>query len=308
MKLVKTAQIVPGVALLSIGLSGVFTVFTVLVPDGGLIGLLAQNPDVGSVFAITSWMLLPPLFFLECGIFWIRESSGMGDTLGHCPKADIWSRIGQATLAIGVMLSTVVILAAISLIGAEIFFCGISLLMHPASLTLAFVSVGGVLAAYLGVRTIVRILWRRLGSGMADRISLGLSKCRLTDDGVEIDLNFLLEVGATGPRRFTVRFDELEEVRIFTHIEAVAHLWYAVGPNVPLGIRELREMYLWRRGKIPRPTVCFSTALGLLGKIILLRGPELFYLISFHAQDAGGLVEAFRRARPGAPLPSSAGV
>jgi hypothetical protein len=282
-----------------VGLSCGLAIFLAILPSGGLFDILGMNSSTKARVAVSlaSWAFLVPVFFLESGIYWIRKSWGIRDTQGRYPKPDTWARIGRGLVFIGLAISIVTILSMLLLIAAEIVIFGIALFADPASLIQPLLIVGGILIIYLVIRTTFWIVWRLVGKKAVSQISLGLAKYKLIEDGVEIDLNFALQIGKPGPSRFCVRFDELEEVRNLTYVEAVAYMEYTVGPNVELSLREKRELYEWRTGKIPRPTVYILNSTSGLGKKVLLRGPDLFYLISFHAEDVGDLLKAFQRSK-----------
>ena len=309
MKITKIAQILSGAALLMIGLSCGLAVFLALLPSEGLFDLLRMDSTekTNVAFALMQLALILPIFFMEYGIFWIRKSRRMGDTQGRYPMSNIWTRIARVLLIIGLVFSLAIILGALLLIAAEVLLFGIALIGDSASLVRPLLIAGVILAVYAVFRISLWILWRVAGSKLADQISLGLAKYKLIDGGVEIDLNFAVQIGRPGPSRFCVRFDELEEVRRLTYAEAVTYMSFTVGPNIELGLREMRELYEWRTGRIPRPTAYIANAMSILGKKVLLRGPGLFFLVSFFAEDVGDLIDAFQRSMP-SPIRAAGGL
>jgi hypothetical protein len=309
MKITKTAQILSGVALLLVGLSCGLAILLAILPSGGLFDILGVNPNqrVNVVFSLALWAFTLPIVFMEYGIFWINKSRKMGDSEGSYPLGNVWTKIARALLLIGLVVSMAVILASLFLLAVEILIFGIVLFRDPASLIQPLLTAGLLLLVYLPIRISLWVLWRLVGKKAATQISLGLAKYNLIDRGVEIDLNFVIQIGAPGPSRFFVRFDELEEARSLTYVETVSYLNYTVGPNIELGLREKRELYEWRTGKIPRPTVYLSNAESMFGKKVLLRGPGLFYLISFHSNDVSDLIDAFHRYGPISSLPAPTG-
>jgi hypothetical protein len=291
-------------------LLGGFT--SILIAVGAILGLLLALPlsdlffssigaDIFSLwsagFAIASTFVLVPILFLELGVYWVRNGWRMGDTEGGYPTGNIWTWIARILLVIGVAVSTVILLALLAIIGLEFIVMGVVLSQDPASLIRPLTIMTFIMAMYAGVRVVLWIFWRAVGKDVSRGYSLGLPKYRLIDGGVEIDLNYFMQLGKRGPSRFTVRFDELEEVRSLTYAEARTYMEYTVGPNVELVAREVREVYQWRTGRIPRPTAHYSTAENPFGQKVVLRGPKLFYLFSFHT-DPAGLLDAFRRSQP----------
>lgn len=208
---------------------------------------------------------------------------------------------------IGLGIAIITILSMLLLMAVEIVIFGIALFADPTSLIQPLLLTGGILISYLVIRTAFWIVWRLVGKKAVGQISLGQAKYKLIDGGMEIDLNFPIQIGTPGPSRFCVRFDELEEVRSLTYVESVAYMDYTVGPNIELSMREKRELYEWRTGKIPRPTVYILNSTSALGKKVLLRGSGLIYLISFHAENVGDLIDAFLRSKPSASLQTAGG-
>jgi hypothetical protein len=299
MKLAKIAVVLGGFTSLLLGISGCLGLLLVL-PLSDLF-FSAIGADIwgqwSAGFALASTFVLAPIVFWEIGFYWVRNGWRMGDTQGRYPTGNIWTWIARILLVIGVAVSTVVLLALLAIIALEFVVMGVVLSQDPASLIRPLTIMAFTLTMYAVIRVILWIFWRAVGKNVSRGYSLGLAKYRLIDGGVEIDLNYFMQIGKRGPSRFTVRFDELEEVRSLTYAETVTYMNCTVGPNVELAAREIREVYQWRTGKIPRPTAHFSTAENPAGQKVLLRGPEVFYLFSFHT-DPADLLEAFRRARP----------
>ena len=299
MKLTKIAVVLGGVTSLLIGISGCLGLLLAL-PLSDLI-FSTIGADVfgqwSAGFAIASTFVLVPILFLELGIYWVRNGRRMGDTEGGYPTGNIWTWIARILLVIGVAVSTVILLALLAIVGLEFTIMGVVLSQDPASLIRPLTIMTFIMAMYAGFRVVLWIFWRAVGKDVSRGYSLGLPKYRLIDGGVEIDLNYFMQLGKRGPSRFTVRFDELEEVRSLTYAEARTYMEYTVGPNVELVAREVREVYQWRTGRIPRPTAHYSTAENPFGQKVVLRGPNVFYLFSFHT-DPAGLLDAFRRSQP----------
>lgn len=302
---------------IAVVLGGIICILTAI---SGALGLLLALPlvdlffsaigaDIFSLwragFAIASTIVLAPIVFLELGFYWVLNGWRMGDTQGGYPTGNIWTWIARILLVVGMAVSTVILLALLAIIGMEFTVMGVVLSQDPASLIRPLTIMAFIMAAYGCIRIIFWIFWRAVGKDVSRGYSLGLPKYRLIDGGVEIDLNYFMQIGKRGPSRFTVRFDELEEVGSLTYAEAVTYMKYTVGPNVDLCAREIREVYQWRTGKIPRPTAHYSTVENPFGHKVVLRGPGVFYLISFHT-DPGELLEAFRRSQPRTMVSSSA--
>jgi hypothetical protein len=137
------------------------------------------------------------------------------------------------------------------------------------------------------------LVWRQVGGKVGKLARKGQARYTLVEGGVEIDLGAAKPGGE--PARFRVGFDELDEVRSFSYLEAQAFLEDVVGPNVKLAARQTRDLYRYYRGEISRPTVYALNGANSIGMNVLLRGPELFYLLGFDADDASDLVHVFER-------------
>ena len=96
-----------------------------------------------------------------------------------------------------------------------------------------------------------------------------------------------------GQAPIRIGFDELEDVRVFTPVEAQAFRQYELGPNVELGIQQTRDLIDFGRGAITRPSVYTIGSENSLGKSVLLRGPNLFFWTHYGGQDGSDLLAAF---------------
>jgi hypothetical protein len=300
MKNAKLAQVLSGAALFLLGVSCCLSLLLIVPISDWLFVLLGADTQArwNISFSLALWAVPLPILCMEYGIYWIRKSRRMGDTQGGYPVGNIYTGIARFLLPIGMVLSGMLILASTIFIAIEMFIFGIAFIKDPGSLTQPLLIMAGLLVLYGIVRTVLWFLWRWVGKPAARQYSIGLAKYQLIEGGVEIDLNYPIQIGKPGPSRFVVRFNELEEARVMTYHETLTFLQFTVGPNIPLGLQEPRDVYQWRTGKIPRPTVHLSTAKNPFGIKVLLRGPGLFYLISFHTEDAGDLIVAFQHSRP----------
>ncbi len=91
-----------------------------------------------------------------------------------------------------------------------------------------------------------------------------------------------------------IGFDETEQLEVFTYTEADAFLKYKVGPVLELGVRQTRDFMRYVKGEIPRPSVYAFGGAGSNGdRRVLIRGPELFYMVTFDTDDVSDLIEAY---------------
>jgi hypothetical protein len=110
---------------------------------------------------------------------------------------------------------------------------------------------------------------------------------------------------ASEPCIVTIRFDELDEIRAFSYVEAQSFVQYELGPDLQLGLKGSTELYRYLNGEIERPSV-YGYYWGSLGTVLLLRGPQLFYLISVANADVNELVAAFNAYKQSAARAVSA--
>jgi len=77
-----------------------------------------------------------------------------------------------------------------------------------------------------------------------------------------------------------------------------------LGPDLQLALKGTTELYRYLNGEIERPSVYGYW--GSLGTVLLLRGPQLFYLISVANADVNELVAAFNAYKQSAARAVSA--
>jgi hypothetical protein len=125
----------------------------------------------------------------------------------------------------------------------------------------------------------------------------GLATYELLDGGVMIDPHIPPPIGGKQYRRdykFEVPFVELDEIHEFSsYPEAQTFMEYSVGPNLNLSVRQTKDMARFVKGEIARPRVYVQRT--SIGKIVLLRGPELFYMLGFDTDDVSDLLQAFQQ-------------
>lgn len=77
-------------------------------------------------------------------------------------------------------------------------------------------------------------------------------------------------------------------------VPAFFSLAFLIRPvKIDVEVGDCRGEWVRMRGEIERPSVYTVTGLNSAGKIILLRGPELFYLVSFDHDSVDDLLAAF---------------
>jgi hypothetical protein len=242
-----------------------------------------------------AWMLVfvMPIVLLESGMLWIRRASAMGDVKGTYPRSDIWSKLGRVNLLVALVGSAIGVVTLLLVIAVGIMALFSLLISNPVSVSPSFLGGAGVGVAYVVLRIPLGLIWRVMGGKVGRLARKGQARYALVKGGLEIDLGAPKPGGR--PAKFCIDFDELDEVRRFSYLEAKAFMEDTVGPNVKLAARQTRDLYRYYRDEIPRPTVYTLTGTNSVGTNVLLRGPELFYLLSFDADDVSDLLHAFEQ-------------
>ena len=128
--------------------------------------------------------------------------------------------------------------------------------------------------------------------GAAKRFRKGLPTYRLSEDGVTI--NLFPDAGKKFPelQPIHIRFEEIDELQVMTYTESEAFLKYNIGPDFQLSKRQIEDTAAYLKGKIQRPSV--YTYGGAKNDCVLIRGPELFYMISFDTDNVSDLTQAYQ--------------
>ena len=151
-----------------------------------------------------------------------------------------------------------------------------------------------VFSAYVSYAVLVHPLLRRVGLKVG-RIGgpKTLPTYKISPEGFVI--MFKIHQLGGEPRDYTasIRFDELDELRQFnSYYEAKAFLDYSVGPDLKLQFNESVDLYRWAKGTISRPRVYIL--LDGRRKAVLIKGSNIFYLLSFEEVDVSDLITAFQ--------------
>jgi len=156
-----------------------------------------------------------------------------------------------------------------------------------------FFAVAGVYAAYFALRLVLPARLHMLTARLSGLLLKQLPTYSLEPDGIMIDFR-VKTLGPPARRSWIAKicFEELDQVRVFNSFqEANMFMRNSVGPDLKLVLKQTTGLYHYARGEIARPSV--YSRFGSLGTTILLRGKDLFYMISFENKDASDLVRAF---------------
>jgi hypothetical protein len=279
--MMRNLYIFQGYALLAVGV--VMCVFMFLV---------AASRDAGQSEAfIVGWIFgsLIGIVFIESGWRFIKLGKESSEAnMNVSPPQTVFSAPAQVFGLIGrINYGASIFIILMAGVG---FFLFTMLLDLKFSDTGAMYSVAGTFAGYLILRTPLRAVSRRLGVLWRKRMPSYV----LAPDAITIDFN-IIGIGSKAPPAVTIPFNELETVKVLNWAEATAYEKFQIKADPVLWTRSVKSMYDFLKGTVPKPTV--YTQVQGNGPIILLKGPDLVYLITVANQDTSDLIKAFS-ARP----------
>jgi len=237
-----------------------------------------------------AWVLGAVVIFLlamiDMGAYLLKQSAIMkNENVQVYKKISFWSVLSALLLlrdtAQGFIISlagTALVLAELS-IGVSVFFLN-KITPNPMLLVIVL---GFIVYAPL------RIIVLKLVNGLSAAGSKYQPSYTLQPDGVAISLNFMGMKGDQG--KFVVKFSELEEVRSLSFQEAETY-YQGLGPNVREAFNQMKSMY--KIGK-ERPKVLLMHQSG--GRNVLLKGPEIHYLLCFSNPAVDDLLSAFKAVK-----------
>lgn len=311
----KFLQVFAGALILWMGiLLLVLTLALTLLPQQGQSHLFGGTGSFNNFLpASTSTCIFVAVFlivYIECALWWTRQSLRIDEAKLDYADKSLWTHIAvffqYAGIVYAVILSLIV-LALTCLFG----YITIDLLTaNPLSFSSGFFIAAGIYVVYAIARNPVRSTIKK--SGAAKKLSSDLPTYTLADRGLTIDLK-IKNLKDPSKSLVTIGFDDIDEIRTFSFVEAQTFLKYEVGPNLELVIRQTKDLHDYVKGKIERPSVYTFTAIQSVGKIVLLKGPDLFYFLAFDTEDVSDLAAAFNsfkasrgRSRREKPAPPTA--
>jgi hypothetical protein len=234
------------------------------------------------------------IVFIESSLVILKRSLAIRGSQLKPVNTSLWTLIGQFAQyqdMLGSVIISVVFLAILAITSYLIVQLAASNQLHtspPFFLQLL------VYAAYLLGRKPLTNALRPMGKAIRRQSAQSLPTYQLTPNGLSVDLN-IRQIGDQS-KRFVVNigFAELDEVRAFSYAEAEAFQRYQIGPNIELLARQTKDLYQYMKGTISRPTVYGLNMLSTSGTTMLLRGPELFYFVSFNTAGGSDLVGAYK--------------
>lgn len=172
------------------------------------------------------------------------------------------------------------------------------IVMWPTSFGLSNLIVLGLFAAYFGGRPVWYPAAKRwLGptfKGVKKELAKGGPQVRLVGDGIDVYQPVHVWSGPPQNWLWHVAFAEISELRTLGAMDAQAY-WGSLGTYDPsLQVRAGKELYQYMVGKTPRPAIYQYMAAGLH---LLVRGPNVLYLLAYADESGPAAVSAWERWR-----------
>lgn len=295
----KVNEILIGLGLLTLGvLVLVFTMGLALLPPGGasyqvhspLFGTYQVNSlSLGSALAnamLWFFMPIPALFAFEGGLWRLHQGVKIREDKLKSQRETFWSKIAVFDQFIDLFNTVLFIIFLLLLITGSVY----ELSHLPKKLSVNIVIYAFTIFAYILIR-------KKLVKGLVSTSKLlrkGAPTYKLTEDGITIKLVAMWNKKQANPPPVHIRFDEIEQLEVFSYVEAEAFLEYEVGPDLQLSVRQTKDFVRYVKGEIPRPSVyAFGSSGSGLDKRVLISGPELFYMITFENEDISDLLDAY---------------
>jgi membrane protein implicated in regulation of membrane protease activity len=234
-------------------------------------------------------MALIPICAIEGSIVNIKQGLKMRKQKIKVNKT-IWTRLGTLDFYLDIFNNSLFFLVFVALF--VITFHGFYYINKD--ITYRFVIYIMTMLAYILARKWLRRGFRKLGSSMRK----GNLTYTLTQDGIIIKLVKMMDKNEPEPKPVFLRFDEIDELKVFTYREAEAYLKYQVGPDIRKGVNQTKDFIRYVKGEITRPSVYTLSSYGTsTDKRVLIKGKDLFYLITFDKDDISDLLEAYEASR-----------
>lgn len=293
----KVNQVMTGIGLLMLGvLALIFTLYLALTPSQGgttvspLLGeyhfnSLTLDSPIANAFL---WFLIPStwLFCFHGGIWRIRDGVKMRpSTLDYQPQT-FWSKIAtflqfRDILNTGFFLLLFLVLLVFSM--HEFWYAQKAFTVNLFFYVLAVV-------IYVFTRKKIADIW----ASFKRKMQKGLPTYTLTEDGLTIKLVTMWNKKQPDPPPVQISFKEIDDLLVLTFIEAEAFLRYNIGPDLNISVQQAKDYAQYVKGKIPRPSVYTFGAPANNDMNVVIRGPKLFYMLTFDTNDVSDLIEAYR--------------
>jgi hypothetical protein len=283
----KFLQVFAGASILWVGiLFLVLTLALTLLPQHGE----SFNNYLSTSTSASIFVAVFLVVYIECALWWTRQSLRIDKAKLEYEDKSLWTHIAVFFQYAGIAYAVILALILLALTCLFLYITINLLAANPLSFSSGFFIMAGIYVVYAVARNPVRSMLKK--SGATRKLGSGLSTYTLTDKGLTIHLK-IKNLKDPSKSLVTIGFSDIDEIRTFSFVEAQTFLKYEVGPNLEIVIRQTKDLHDYVKGKIDRPSVYAFTAIQSVGKIVLLKGPDLFYFLAFDTEDVSDLINAF---------------
>lgn len=278
---IKKTQIISGIALLSIGL---FILFFLLSIN------LLQNFSIFLEHNIITWIFVTiiPLVFIEGGVFWIKQSIKISEENIEKSDPEMSGIIPKVASKIAIVDRYCAIVACTTLI-FFIFYITYSIYFKDIDFTLA---PNNIFYAQIIFIALYFLIVRRIFINSGINLKKYYPQYSVRSESVLLNLNIKNLSHPNMKYQVELNFNELDEIKELSYIEAQSLLNYRIGPNLTLKIAAVKDLYNYAKDKTQKMHY-FVYFRGSNVKTLALKGKQIFYLISVNKTNCSDLILAF---------------
>lgn len=160
-----------------------------------------------------------------------------------------------------------------------------------------FLQIAIYIAYFSLIRNGLGRIVKRVGDWIQPRTSPYLPRYTLGNESITLDLA-ITDI-RDGDRKFLVDipFKEVDALEVMTYLEADQYVQHQTGLSIMKKLRAVRdtipEQIAYLKGTIPKPKK-YATVLGRTLPILIMIGPDLYYIISVANENNDELLQAFQ--------------
>lgn len=285
---IKISGVIGGVTIFVFGLE--FALFILTIMAFPSTAMIVTTGPIAWLFEVEL-----PIVFMEAGIYWVRESLHIDTNKIESEKVgdSFFARIANAYAVISRFswIPTTIILFGILAISDVLFVTKSSFgTFNPRFEFFLFLFFYAVYILFLRKHVISRLY------KFTKYMNRSLPTYTLENDGISLDLK-IINLGDRN-KKYVVKifFKELTEIKELSYIETQALIEYKIGPDLGLVAASAKDQYDYLKNTIPKPRYyIYGPSSGV--KTLLLRGDDIFYLISVGNQDTDKLIAGFHASK-----------
>ena len=245
------------------------------------------------------WMILGVLSItsLDLGLWWAKAKFKKSP---EYRKIGVWRSIVSTYQSFNILVSIMILLGFLLCLMALLIALLFVLILIPIkfSESILYLFLGYLL--YLPIRLVIKPPGKKI-FGLIPKSIMMLPDYVLVDDGLII--NFNIKTWKQPKKQWTakIKFNELDEIKEFSPQEAMVYMGAVISPDVALFAKTLSNFRKFTKGEINRPAVYVTRNTSpfpgwqvYAGKTVLLKGPSLFYFVTFTRRDVSDLIQRFK--------------